>query len=198
MDEWADEMRTLGQAFSTLEPQLTHASEMVREELRELNAIEEGDLHVRFGGKIAEYKKVRFVHAAQESFYYRTHNMDLHPHYLHIWPLQARTNLKILEDTHEENAENATNLSDDLQFLSEELNRLKKKVDGEASSVSDTSPLVEIRAAIQHLRKENKELDVLLGVLDNELTQARINDVNPKEHNPSNDESEDDSSLDDD
>jgi hypothetical protein len=84
MDEWADEMRTLGQAFSTLEPQLTHASEMVREELRELNAIEEGDLHVRFGGKIAEYKKVRFVHAAQESFYYRTHNMDLHPHYLHI------------------------------------------------------------------------------------------------------------------
>jgi estrogen-related receptor beta like 1 len=85
-----------------------------------------------------------------------------------------------------------------LQFLSEELNRLKKKVDGEASSVSDTSPLVEIRAAIQHLRKENKELDVLLGVLDNELTQARINDVNPKEHNPSNDESEDDSSLDDD
>jgi len=72
---------------------------------------------------------------------------------------------------------------------------LKKKLDGEASSVSDTSPLVEIRAAIQDLRKENNELDVLVGVLDNELTQARINDANPKEHTPGND-SEDDSSLD--
>ncbi len=68
MDDWANEMRTLGQAFATLEPQLTHASEMIREELRELKAIEEGDLHVRFGGKVAEYKKVRFVHDfAQES-----------------------------------------------------------------------------------------------------------------------------------
>ncbi len=73
---------------------------------------------------------------------------------------------------------------------------MKKRLDGEASSVSDTSPLVEIRAAIQHLRNENKELDILLGVLDNELTQARINDANPKEHNPGIDASEDDSSLD--
>ncbi|KAL3822327.1 hypothetical protein ACHAXA_002642 [Cyclostephanos tholiformis] len=103
-------------------------------------------------------------------------------------------NLKILEKAHEEHAENATCLSDDLQCLSEELDRLKKKMNGEASSVSDTTPLVEIRAAIKCLRKENKELDVLLGVLDTELTQARIN-ANPKEHSPGDDGSDDDNSL---
>jgi hypothetical protein len=42
---------------------------------------------------------------------------------------------------------------------------MKKKLDGEASSVSDATPLTEIRAAIQRLRKENKELDVYLGML---------------------------------
>jgi hypothetical protein len=42
---------------------------------------------------------------------------------------------------------------------------MKKNLDGEASSVSDATPLAEIRAAIQRLRKENKELDVYLGVL---------------------------------
>jgi estrogen-related receptor beta like 1 len=79
--------------------------------------------------------------------------------------LQAKTNLKRLEKAHAEHDENATNLSDDLQCLSEELDLMKKKLDGQASSVSDATPLVEIRAAIQRLRKENKELDVYLGVL---------------------------------
>ena len=57
------------------------------------------------------------------------------------------------------------NLSDDLQCLSDELNRMKKNLDGEATSVSDATPLAEIRAAIQCLQKEIKELDVYLGVL---------------------------------
>ncbi|KAL3781569.1 hypothetical protein ACHAW5_002578 [Stephanodiscus triporus] len=160
-------MRPLCEAFATLEPQLTHVSKMVREELRELKAKEEGYLRERFGRQIDEYKK-------------------------------AKTNLKRLEETHEEHAENATNLSDDLQCLSEELDRMKKNLDGEATSVSDATPLAEIRAAIQCLQKENKELDVYLGVLDYKLTLARMNDANPKEHSPGDDESEDEHSLDND
>jgi len=54
-------MRPLGEAFATLEPQLTHVSEMVREELRELKAEEEGDIRERFGRQIDEYKKVSSV-----------------------------------------------------------------------------------------------------------------------------------------
>jgi hypothetical protein len=69
MVDWANEMRPLGQAFATLEPQLIRASEMVREELRELKTIEEGDLRVLFGARINEYKKVRFVHAQLSTFW---------------------------------------------------------------------------------------------------------------------------------
>ena len=42
---------------------------------------------------------------------------------------------------------------------------MKKKMDEKASGVTDATPLVEIRAAIQRLKKENRELDVRIGLL---------------------------------
>ena len=71
----------------------------------------------------------------------------------------------MLEAAQEEHAENAANLANELQYVTDDLDCMKKSLDGEASMFSDASPLVEIRAAIQHLRKENKELDIYLGVL---------------------------------
>ena len=127
-------------------------------------------------------------------------------------------NLKMLEVAHEEHTENATNLADELQYVTDNLDRMKKSLDGEASMVSDASPLAEIRAAIQRLRNENKELDIYLGVLvskcsmqlglssmfnaesyvsllllhciqDYELTQARISNLQPpQEQNLSNED----------
>jgi hypothetical protein len=128
---------------------------------------------------------------------------------------QAKMNLKMLEVAHEEHTENATNLADELQYVTDNLDRMKKSLDGEASMVSDASPLAEIRAAIQRLRNENKELDIYLGVLvskcsmqlglssmfnaesyvsllllhciqDYELTQARISNLQSQEQNLSN------------
>ena len=104
-------------------------------------------------------------------------SMDPLAHHRCIRTIQAKTNLKRLEETHEEHAENATKLSDDLQCLSEELDRMKKNLDGEATSVSDATPLTEIRAAIQCLRKENKELDVYLGVLVSRFVSVKIRNL---------------------
>lgn len=73
--------------------------------------------------------------------------------------------LKMLEVAHEEHSENATNLADELQCVTDNLDQMKTSLDGKASMVSDASPLAEIRAAIQRLRKENKELDIYLEVL---------------------------------
>ena len=61
MNDWANDMRPLGEAFATLEPQLTHASSMVHEDLRQIKAKEEGHLRERFGRQIDEYKEVRLV-----------------------------------------------------------------------------------------------------------------------------------------
>ncbi len=78
---------------------------------------------------------------------------------------QAKENLKILKEAHEEHNENAANLSNELKSISEELDQVKKNSITDANRVTDSKPLVEIRAAIQRLRKENKELDVHIGVL---------------------------------
>ena len=51
---------------------------------------------------------------------------------------------------------------------------MKKKMESKSSIVTDATPLVDIRAAIQRLRKENKEMDIRIGVLDYELIQARM------------------------
>ena len=47
-------------------------------------------------------------------------------------------------------------------------------MESKSSSVTDATPLVDIRAAIQRLKKENKEMDIRIGVLDYELIQARM------------------------
>lgn len=55
-------IQPLGDAFATLVPQLTLASEMVREELQVIRATEDGDfLRERFGRQIDEYKQVSFI-----------------------------------------------------------------------------------------------------------------------------------------
>ncbi|KAL7546294.1 hypothetical protein ACHAWF_015987, partial [Thalassiosira exigua] len=110
---------------------------------------------------------------------------------------EAQTHLKKLEEAHEAHSENTNNLSDDLECISEELSQVKMKMDKKASSTTDATPLVEIRAAIQRLKKENKEMDVRLGILDYELNQARMLEANPQEHSPVNpDESDDEHSID--
>jgi len=52
-----------------------------------------------------------------------------------------------------------------LNSITEELDQRKKQIDLKVNSVTDANPLVEIRAAIQRLRKENRELDIHIGML---------------------------------
>ena len=47
-------------------------------------------------------------------------------------------------------------------------------MESKSSSVTDATPLVDIRAAIHRLKNENKEMDIRIGVLDYELIQARM------------------------
>jgi hypothetical protein len=55
-------IQPLGEAFAALVPQLTRASEMVREELQVIRAKEDGDLlRERFGRQIDDYKQVSFI-----------------------------------------------------------------------------------------------------------------------------------------
>ena len=73
---------------------------------------------------------------------------------------------------------------------------MKKKMESKSSSVTDATPLVDIREAIQRLRNENKEMDMRIGVLDYELIPARMTEAK-QEQSTSRDVSDDEESDDD-
>ena len=85
---------------------------------------------------------------------------------------QAKERLRELEDAHGALTENARDAEDDLQCVADELGEVKRKMDDKASHMTDATPLVDIRAAVQRLRKENSAMNVRLGVLDFELSAA--------------------------
>ena len=167
IDQSINDLHSFSAEFALLEPRLTHASKLVSDDLRqiELKESELSELHWR---EVSEVKKVRLNQnvnilvkkpcETQVCFFsqYITYSLHL---------IQANELIKQLEGAHDEHTETTKILSHDLSCISEELDQVKKKMDGKASSMTDASPLVEIRAAIQRLKKENKELDIHIGVL---------------------------------
>ena len=110
---------------------------------------------------------------------------------------QAKEQLEQLEEEHSELTENTKLLADDLECISDELDQMKKKMESKSSIVTDATPLVDIRAAIQRLRKENKEMDIRIGVLDYELIQARMAEAK-QDYSPFRGVSDDEEESDDD
>ena len=70
-----------------------------------------------------------------------------------------------LEKSFDTHTTKTTVLSEKLIRIEAEVDTVKQEVDKKGSSMTDTSPVVEIRTALQLLREENKELEVRLGVL---------------------------------
>ena len=93
---------------------------------------------------------------------------------------QFKRQLEQLKEEYAEHTESTAALSEDLVVISEELDEAKKRMNEKAGSMTDAKPLVDIRAAIQRLRSENKQLDVKIGILDYKLTQARTQEFSPQ------------------
>ena len=70
--------------------------------------------------------------------------------------------------------ESAHVLGEELDAVTEELSVVQQRVDDKVRGTTDSACLVDIRAAIQRLREENRKLDVKIGVLDHELTVSRM------------------------
>ncbi len=70
-----------------------------------------------------------------------------------------------LEKSHEERTERKKHLAEKLAQTLKELEEVKKMMDEKGNSMTDTTPLVQIRESLQRLKDENKELDIRIGVL---------------------------------
>jgi len=86
---------------------------------------------------------------------------------------RAKAKIKELEMSTQLHDHNVEKLNDQLEQLSIELAEVKKQIHDKGRNMTDTKPLVEMRAAIQRLKEENKEFDILIGVSYHELTRAR-------------------------
>lgn len=65
-------------------------------------------------------------------------------------------------------------LQDKLAQLSEELEDIKTKTESRGTSMTDTSPIVRIKAALAKLRAEMKSLDLRLGVVGHALMRSKL------------------------
>ncbi len=86
---------------------------------------------------------------------------------------QAREKLQELEKSALHRDKNMKALNDQLEQLTLELDGVKKQIQGKGKSMTDRSDLIAKQRAIQRLKEENREFDILIGVLYHEVTQAR-------------------------
>ena len=86
---------------------------------------------------------------------------------------QARSQLEELEVSAKRRDENVKALEEQLEQLSNELDHVKKETQAKGRGMTDSTHLLDTQRAIQQLKNENRELDILIGVLYHQVTQAR-------------------------
>lgn len=65
-----------------------------------------------------------------------------------------------------------------LSRITDELELVKQEMDERGSTMTDGSPLVNIKKAISKIKSDIGEMDVRIGVLDHTILQARLKDKN--------------------
>lgn len=76
--------------------------------------------------------------------------------------------------------ENVTKFTNELAEISEKLEDLKESFESKDSGMHDTSPLVRIKTALQHLKSEIASHDLRIGVVAHSLLAARVVAANRK------------------
>jgi len=65
-------------------------------------------------------------------------------------------------------------LTNQLQQVSDELASIKGRMDERGNSMTDTSPLIKIKSALQRLKEERKAMDIRIGVVTHTLVAKKL------------------------
>mmetsp|Transcript_18817 Transcript_18817/g.29501 ORF Transcript_18817/g.29501 Transcript_18817/m.29501 type:complete len:161 (+) Transcript_18817:120-602(+) len=101
---------------------------------------------------------------------------------------QARKKLEELEMSALHRDKNVKVLNDQLEQLTLQLDEVKKQIREKGRSMTDTTHLLDTQRAVQRLKEENREFDILIGVLYHEVTQARKGEVKIQSEDADSDE----------
>ncbi|CAB1106597.1 unnamed protein product [Ectocarpus sp. CCAP 1310/34] len=82
--------------------------------------------------------------------------------------------LKAVELKHQTTSGSVGELTESLAALSDELQELKEKMDSKGDAMSEASPLVSIKQALQQIKAEIKTFDLQIGVVSHTLLSTKI------------------------
>eukprot|EP00658_Telonema_sp_P-2_P062230 TRINITY_DN508_c0_g2_i1.p1 TRINITY_DN508_c0_g2~~TRINITY_DN508_c0_g2_i1.p1 ORF type:complete len:427 (+),score=139.43 TRINITY_DN508_c0_g2_i1:60-1340(+) len=67
-----------------------------------------------------------------------------------------------------------SDLTNNLQSISEELDEVKNKMEDRGSSMTDTSPVITMKKSLTQVKQDSKLMDIRIGVAQHALLQARL------------------------
>ncbi|CBN74635.1 conserved unknown protein [Ectocarpus siliculosus] len=88
--------------------------------------------------------------------------------------VQLHDELKAVELKHQTTSGSVGELTESLSALSDELQELKEKMDSKGDAMSEASPLVSIKQALQQIKAEIKTFDLRIGVVSHTLLSTKI------------------------
>ncbi len=84
-----------------------------------------------------------------------------------------KARLDVLTKEYQGTTENIGKYTNELATISDRVEEIKSQMDDRGASMTDTSPLVKIKQALQNLKAEVKELELRIGVVGHSLMQAK-------------------------
>ncbi len=82
--------------------------------------------------------------------------------------------LQEVQDEFNAKSETISELTNALSSVSDELGKIKGKMDERGNSMTDTSPLIKIKSALTQLRAESKQIDIRIGVATHSLVAKKL------------------------
>lgn len=87
---------------------------------------------------------------------------------------QTQTKLKEVTEQHKLSSDNVEGLASELQMVQETLAEIKERMNSRGDSMTDTSPLVQIKKALQKVKEDIKTFELRIGVVGHTLMQAKL------------------------
>mmetsp|Transcript_15607 Transcript_15607/g.27884 ORF Transcript_15607/g.27884 Transcript_15607/m.27884 type:complete len:433 (+) Transcript_15607:14-1312(+) len=105
----------------------------------------------------------------------------------------ARGEMKVIEDKVTATRTNVNELTNSMNSITEQLDELKDDMSSRENSATDTSPLIQIKQALQGIKGDVNSFELRIGVVSHTLMQAKLKSIKTKHRgNKSKDPDEDD------
>lgn len=87
---------------------------------------------------------------------------------------RVRQNMEEVQRRHQDGSEQASEKSNDLKKISEELENIKAEMEGRSTGMGDSAPLVKLKDAMKKLQREMREMELRLGVVTGQVLATTV------------------------